>query len=109
MTGPTAGAVMRSWTGWIRREDRGAYQEYLEATGLREYRETPGNLSAFLVFRDLDDGRTEVRTISFWRSREDIVGFAGEDIGRAVFYPQDDRFLVGRETTVEHFDVAWTA
>ena len=67
----------------------------------------PGG-DAFLLYRDLDDGRTEVRTLSVWRSREDIVAFAGERIETAVFYPEDDRFLVGRQTTVEHFDVAWS-
>jgi hypothetical protein len=47
-----------------------------------------------------------VRTISFWRSRDDIRAFAGEDIDVAVFYSDDDRYLVDRETTVAHFDVA---
>jgi hypothetical protein len=44
-------------------------------------------------------------TISFWDSRESIVAFAGDDIDRAVFYPEDDRFLIDRETTVKHFTV----
>jgi hypothetical protein len=101
------GRVMRSWTGWIRSEDRDAYQEYLEHTGLRGYRETPGNLGAFLIFRDLDGGRTEVRTLSLWQSRDAIAAFAGEHIETAVFYDEDDRFLVDREVTVEHFDLAW--
>jgi len=96
---------MRSWTGWITPENRQAYQDYLEITGLPGYRSTPGNLGAIAAYRDLDDGRCEVRTISFWRSREDIVAFTGEDIDVAVFYPEDDHFLIGRETTVTHFDV----
>ena len=97
--------ILRSWTGWIRTSDRAAYGAYLEATGLRAYRATPGNLGAHALMRDLGDGRTEVRTISFWRSRDDIVAFAGEDIDAAVFYPDDDRYLVDRERTVEHFDL----
>ncbi|MET0975158.1 MAG: hypothetical protein ABWX82_05790 [Leifsonia sp.] len=100
--------VLRSWTGWIRRADREAYREYLEQTGLREYRDTPGNLGAVLLYRDGEDDRTEVRTLSLWRSREDIVAFAGRNIEVAVFYPDDDRYLVDRETTVEHFDVPWS-
>lgn len=97
--------VLRSWTGWIRSEDRAAYAAYLERTGMAAYRATEGNRGAWAVMRDADDGRTEVRTLSLWRSREDIVAFAGADIARAVFYPEDDRFLVGRDETVEHFDV----
>jgi hypothetical protein len=33
-------------------------------------------------------------------------GFAGDDISRAVFYPEDDEYLVDRETTVSHHEVA---
>jgi hypothetical protein len=44
-------------------------------------------------------------TLSFWDSLESIRGFAGEDIGRAVFYPEDDRFLVAREDEVTHWQV----
>ena len=101
-----AGSVMRSWTGWIRPEDRAAYASYMERTGLADYRSTRGNLGAATVFRDLPDGRCEVRTVSFWRQYADIVAFAGDDIELAVFYPQDDAFLIDRELTVAHFDVA---
>lgn len=99
------GSVMRSWTGWIKPESHAAYNDYLERTGLPGYRSTPGNLGAVAVFRDLPDGRCEVRTISFWTSRDAITAFAGEDIDTAVFYPEDDAFLVDRERTVSHFDV----
>jgi heme-degrading monooxygenase HmoA len=57
---------------------------------------------------DLGDGRTEVMTVSWWSSRADIEGFAGQDISAAVFYPEDDDYLIGRETTVAHYEVAQT-
>jgi heme-degrading monooxygenase HmoA len=94
------------WRGWVRTEDRDAYVAYIEDTGMAEYRRTPGNLAAHMLTRDLDDGRTEIVTLSFWESREVIVGFAGEDISRAVFYPEDDRYLVDREVTVTHYEMA---
>jgi heme-degrading monooxygenase HmoA len=80
--------------------------EYVTRTGLAEYEATPGNLGAQLWTRDLGDGRTEVVTISWWSSQADIVAFAGEDIEKAVFYPEDDEYLLDRETTVTHYDVA---
>ncbi len=97
--------IARMWRGWVRTEDRDAYVTYIEETGMAEYRRTPGNRAAQMLTRDLDDGRTEIVTLSFWDSREAIHGFAGEDISRAVFYPEDDRFLVQREDTVTHFEV----
>jgi hypothetical protein len=51
---------------------------------------------------DLGDGRTEVMTASWWSSRTDIEGFAGQNIDVAVFYPEDDDYLIDRETTVMH-------
>jgi len=98
--------IARMWRGWVRTGDRDFYVGYVEETGMSEYRRTPGNRGAHLLTRDLDDGRTEIVTLSFWDSREVVAGFAGEDISRAVFYPEDDRYLVDRETTVTHFEVA---
>src|SRR5438067_8221545 len=97
--------IARMWRGWVRAEDRAAYVDYIERTGMAEYRSTPGNRGAWMLARDLDDGRTEIVTFSMWESADAIRGFAGDDIERAVFYPQDDRYLVDRETTVSHFEV----
>jgi heme-degrading monooxygenase HmoA len=97
--------IARMWRGWVRTEDRDVYVDYVERTGMSEYRRTPGNRGAHMLIRDLDDGRTEIVTLSFWDSREVIAGFAGDDISRAVFYPEDDQYLVDRETTVTHFEV----
>ncbi len=97
--------IARMWRGWVRTEDRDTYLDYVERTGMSEYRRTPGNRGAHLLARDLDDGRTEIVTLSFWDSRDVITAFAGDDISRAVFYPEDDQYLVDRETTVAHFEV----
>ena len=71
---------------------------------MRGYRETPGNVGAWILRRDEGD-RTEFTTLSFWDSLESIRGFAGDEIERAVFYPEDDRFLVDREVTVKHWAI----
>ena len=34
-----------------------------------------------------------------------VKRFAGEAFDRAVFYPEDDRFLIDRETTASHYEV----
>jgi heme-degrading monooxygenase HmoA len=96
-------AVVRMWTGVVRTEDRDAYVDYIERTGMDEYRATDGNLDAWLLTRDLGDGRTEVTTVSRWESLEAIAGFAGQDVARAVFYPEDDRYLVERDDRVRHY------
>lgn len=79
-------------------------QCHLKGTGLKNYRETPGNQGAWVLWRVVD-GRAEFLTLSFWESREAIRGFAGNDIERAVFYPKDDRYLIERDPTVRHFEM----
>jgi hypothetical protein len=94
--------IARTWRGWTRREDAGAYLEYVRETGLNAYRATPGNRGAWALQRD-DGDRTEIITLSFWDSIDAVRAFAGDDVEQAVFYPEDDRFLVDRELTVRHF------
>ena len=96
--------IARTWRGWTRRGDADAYVEYLHETGLREYRATPGNRGAWVLVGD-DGDRAEIVTLSFWDSLDAVRGFAGDDVERAVFYPEDDRFLVAREETVRHWRV----
>ena len=95
--------VVRMWTGVVRTEDRDGYCDYIEGTGMAAYRATPGNLDAWLLSRDLGGGRTEITTVSRWESLEAITRFAGEDLERAVFYPEDDRYLLERDDRVRHY------
>ena len=97
--------IARIWRGWVATERAAAYVEYIKETGIAEYRQTPGNLGAQMLTRDLGDGRTEILTLSWWQSLDSIHGFAGADIGQAVFYPEDEEYLLDRETTVLHYDV----
>jgi heme-degrading monooxygenase HmoA len=96
--------IARIWRGATRREDKAAYAEYIAATGLAAYRATSGNRGAYILQQDIGD-RTEVITLSFWDSLDAVKGFAGDDVERAVFYPEDDRYLVERDLTVQHFHV----
>lgn len=97
--------IARMWRGKIRTDDVAAYVEYIDGTGIKEYRQTPGNQGAQMWTRDLGDGTTEVITVSWWDDLDSIRGFAGDDIEVAVFYPEDDNYLVDRETRVNHFVV----
>lgn len=98
--------IARIWRGATRATDADAYVDYLHTTGFTHYRSTPGNQGAF-CFRRVVGDRAEFVTLSFWESEQAIEAFAGEDIGRAVFYPEDDRFLVARDLRVDHYEVVY--
>jgi heme-degrading monooxygenase HmoA len=96
--------IARIWRGWTARADADAYADYLVETGIADYRRTPGNRGAWILRRDIEE-RTEFATLSYWDSAESIAAFAGDDLERAVFYPEDDRFLLERETRVLHYEI----
>jgi heme-degrading monooxygenase HmoA len=96
--------IARTWRGAVRAADGASYAAYIQDTGLAGYASTPGNRGAWLLYR-VDGDRAEVLTVSLWDSLESIRGFAGDDIERAVFYPEDDRYLVERDLTASHWEV----
>ncbi len=49
--------------------------------------------------------RAEFLILSWWDSLDDVHGFAGVDIATAVFYPEDDRFLVERDLEAFHWEI----
>jgi hypothetical protein len=97
-------AILREWHAEIRRALRDEYVGYVETTVLPAYRGTPGNLGAVVAVRDLDRERAEIVTLSWWVDKQSIKAFAGEDIGRARYYPEDDKYLLTRPDTVQHYD-----
>ena len=96
--------IARIWRGAVRRDDADRYVDYLQRTGIPAYRATPGNRGAWILRSNKGD-TTEFVTLSFWDSMESVEGFAGPDPDRAVFYPEDDRFLVERDLEVTHYEL----
>jgi heme-degrading monooxygenase HmoA len=96
--------IARTWRGATSAADAEAYLDYLRSTGLAAYRDTPGNRGVLALRRIVGD-RAEFLLLSLWDSERAVRAFAGEDIERAVFYPEDERFLVARDEHVDHFEV----
>ena len=98
--------ILRTWRGWTTAADARPYVDYLAQTGYRGLRRTSGNLGVLGLLK-IENGRAEHVVMSLWESEEAIRRFAGDEIGRAVFYPDDDDFLVEKEEHVDHFEVVF--
>ena len=96
--------IARLWRGVVRAEDADEYAAYVQQTGIEGYKQTPGNQGAWLLRRP-DGDQVEIVTLSFWDSLRSIEAFAGEDIDRAVYYPEDDKWLLERDPRVVHYQV----
>ena len=88
--------IARVWRGATRAEDGDAYAAYIEETGLTGARELPGARGT-LVLRRERGGRAEFETILLFDSLDDVRAFAGDELDVAVFFPEDDRYLIERD------------
>jgi len=97
--------IARIWRGAVRPADADQYIAYVYETGFDEYVATLGNLGAHILRNDLPD-RTEIVTLTFWKSWDAVRAFAGEDPSLARYYPEDDAFLLEKPERVKHYEVA---
>jgi heme-degrading monooxygenase HmoA len=97
--------IARIWRGAVREQDGDAYAAYMENTGVRGYADTPGNRGVYMLRRNVD-GKVEFVMFTLWDSLDAVKAFAGEQYETAVFYPEDDRYLVERDERSTHFEVA---
>jgi heme-degrading monooxygenase HmoA len=97
--------IMRVWKGRVPARRLPEYMEYMDATGLKEYAQTPGNLATYAVHRIQGDV-AEVMMVTLWDNVEAIQRFTGPDHEKAQYYPRDPEFLLEMEPKVAHYEVA---
>ena len=96
--------IARVWFGTLPASRLEQYVDYVNSTGVKELRATKGN-DGVLVLTRVDGDLAEISVISFWESKEAIQGFAGDNISKARYYPQDPEFLLTLEPELRHYDV----
>ena len=96
--------IMRRWRGAVRAEDAERYLQHQADTGVGDYRATDGNLGVIVLSRTVGN-LVEVVDLSLWESMDAVRAFAGDDPGRARFYPGDDDLLVERDDHADHWQV----
>ena len=94
--------IARIWTGATRTRDAAAYQEYMDRVAMPGYAEVAGNRMVLMLRRDRDDDRSEFTMITLWEDLDAVRLFTGPETETAVFYPEDDRFLVERDRVARH-------
>ena len=97
--------IARIWRGRTRAEDADGYVEYVNRTGLAQHRRTQGNHGSMILRRKFG-GEVEFLVVSLWESLDAVRAFAGERPEIAVYYPEDEKFLLELEPEVRHYEVS---
>lgn len=96
--------IARVWHGIVSGEQSDAYHAYLLRTGVSDLQATPGNRGVY-VLRRVEGSHAHFLLMSLWDSLEAIRAFAGDDVERARYYPEDASYLQELEPTVTHYEV----
>ncbi len=96
--------IARIWHGETPVSKADQYFDVLKTTGIKDYQETKGN-QGVLVLRRIRKGHAEFLLISLWESWDAIRRFAGDDVEKAYYYPEDSEYLLSFEPGVEHYEV----
>lgn len=96
--------IARTWHGVVRAHDAEVYYAYLMRTGIPDYRRTPGNRSVY-VLRRAEGDTVHFLLVTLWDSLEHIRAFAGDDLEKAHYYPEDEKYLLELEPRVLHYEV----
>lgn len=96
--------ILREWRGRVPRGKSAAYLEFLRARAIPDYAAVAGHRGTWIL---VDDGPelSEFVLLTLWDSREAIRGFAGDDISRAYYYPEDPAFLLEMPERLRHYVV----
>ena len=96
--------IVRMWHGRTEARKAADYARFLQERAVPDYRGTPGNLAVYLLQRD-EGEVTHFITLTHWQSMAAIAAFAGDDVERAKYYPEDADYLLEYEPTVVHYAV----
>jgi len=99
--------LMRIWRGITPEEQADAYLEHLQQTALPVLAEQKGQRGAW-VLRRMQGGQCEFQVLSLWDSLKDLRAYAGKQPERAVYYDEDDKYLLDMEPLVRLYEVADT-
>jgi heme-degrading monooxygenase HmoA len=93
--------ITRIWHGITAAHHADTYLQYLQESGIADYKNTPGNRGV-QVLRRVEAEVCHFWTVSRWDSYESIKRFAGEQYELARYYPEDAQYLLEFEPTVLH-------
>ena len=93
--------ITRIWHGQTKAEHADEYLQFVIETGVPDYKSVTGNLSVE-IWRRIEGDVCHFWTVTKWDSYESIKKFAGEDFENAKYYPEDSKYLLEFEPTVQH-------
>ena len=89
--------IVRTWHGRTRIEDAAAYETFMRERAPPDYGSIPGLRRSIFTRRD-ENGEAHFLLVTLWDNMNAVKAFAGDDPAKAKYYPEDDRYLLEKES-----------
>ncbi|UKJ08755.1 hypothetical protein [Solitalea lacus] len=96
--------IARIWHGKTSIANFERYTYFLKRVAIPDYQNTKG-FKGLSFLRNIKDNEGHFQLITYWKNLDVIRNFAGDDIEKAKYYPEDADFLLEFEEKVQHFEV----
>ena len=96
--------IARIWHGMTTATKSDEYLEFLKERAIPDYKAAEGNKGVYIL-RRVEGDEAHFLTLTFWESAHAIEKFAGSNIEKAKYYPEDEGFLLEFEPTATHYEV----
>ena len=96
--------IARIWKGRTKPEHADEYWSFLTNNAEEDCRKTEGNRGVS-VYRKVTPDYAEFLFVSLWDSLESVHNYAGDDIDKAHYFPEDLKYVMNPPSTVDHYEV----
>ncbi len=94
----------REWKCTCPRDTAEGFIDYLQETGIKDTQAIDDCVGYQVLRRELD-GEVEITFVSFWKDLESMKKYAGDNLYKAVLYPEDAKFRIKPDTEVRVYEV----
>ncbi|MHA4806491.1 antibiotic biosynthesis monooxygenase [Flavitalea flava] len=96
--------IARIWHGKTKASQLEAYSAFLRERAVPDYSSTKG-FKGLSFLHQIKGDEAHFNLITYWENLDVIRNFAGEDLEKAKYYPEDKDFLLEFEEKVQHHEV----
>ena len=96
--------MARIWRGRTSPGRADGYADFLRRTAYPDYGDVEGNRGWILLRSDREDA-VELTFVSFWESMDALRRYAGDDVERPKYYPEDRAALLELPDRADHYEV----
>jgi len=91
---------VREWKCICPLETREGFIDYLHQTGVKDTQEIDQCQGFQILQRELEQ-QVEITLLTYWHSFSAMKLYAGDNLYKAVLYPQDDRYRIESDLEVK--------